>query len=516
MAKWVIRFSWLVLPCGFSACTSLQDSAATNPYQYAPSRPGKPWPVTGMPLAPGQGRDPGTTGAVHPTHRLTGNLPADGGIAAAVARTNDLADLIDLAQRNNPATRVAWEQARTAAARLGIADSAYAPVLALLATGGYTHEDYPAPGGILEAEGPSINPSVSLQWSLIDFGRRRAAFEGAAQQLLQANLQFNRAHQRLAFDVQRTFYAFDTSRAEQAAAEASLETARSVERAAEVRLERGLGTETDLLQARQELARANFDLQTARRRVSDSWALLAEAVGISPSLVLPMGDLSSQALPTHLVASVESAMDRAMRQRPDLAAQVAEVRAREAEVRRSEAEFRPRIGLSGTAGGNLGRWYVTAPGNPSSSYSYTEAEYAAYLTFSWNVFDGFERNNRVREAKSRRDEAESRLVALELQAQREVWQAYANARASFVQYDFARALLTASENGYESALRAYDNGLGTVVQLLTAERDLAQARMILVRGRADVLTSSAALAFAIGEPRQETGSRDEVSRRTGR
>jgi outer membrane protein TolC len=260
-----------------------------------------------------------------------------------------------------------------------------------------------------------------------------------------------------------------------------------------------LGTESDQLQSQQELARAQFDLQSAQRNVSDTWASLAESIGISPTVTFPVVGLSAILLPTNLVESVEVAMDRAFRQRPDLAAQLAQVRAREADVRRAEAEYRPSIALSGTAGGNMGNWYVTAPGSPASSYDYVSPEYGAFLTFSWNLFDGFERKNELREAKSRRDEAEAQLTALELKTQREVWKAYADAKASFLQYAFARALLTASENDYDAALTSYQNGLGTVIELLTAERDLARARTTLVESRADVLTSSATLAFAAGD-----------------
>src|SRR2546422_11340636 len=44
--------------------------------------------------------------------------------------TYSLAELIDLAERNNPQTRVAWERARQYANELGIAKSAYYPILA--------------------------------------------------------------------------------------------------------------------------------------------------------------------------------------------------------------------------------------------------------------------------------------------------------------------------------------------------------------------------------------------------
>jgi outer membrane protein TolC len=57
----------------------------------------------------------------------------------------DLVELIDLAQRLNPETRVAWEAARQAAIGVGLVESAYFPVLTLTALGGYQSEAFPAP-----------------------------------------------------------------------------------------------------------------------------------------------------------------------------------------------------------------------------------------------------------------------------------------------------------------------------------------------------------------------------------
>ncbi len=221
-------------------------------------------------------------------------------------------------------------------------------------------------------------------------------------------------------------------------------------------------------------------------------------------------DLSALPIPTNLADSVELAIDRALRQRPDLVAQLANLRAREAEVRRARAEFRPSIGLSASGGGTMGSWNVTAAGAATPSYGYLEPEYGAFLTFSWSLFDGFTRRNKLREADARRGEAEAALSALELKALREVWQAYADCKASILQYDYAIALLTASKDNYDAALTSYQNGLGTVIDLLTAERDLARARTTLVESRAGILTSSAALAFAAGDwtssPSRQAGS----------
>jgi len=44
-------------------------------------------------------------------------------------KTYNLAELIDIAQRSNPETRVAWERARMAAAAVGLTESAYYPYI---------------------------------------------------------------------------------------------------------------------------------------------------------------------------------------------------------------------------------------------------------------------------------------------------------------------------------------------------------------------------------------------------
>src|SRR5262249_56391358 len=57
----------------------------------------------------------------------------------------ELTELIDLAQRLNPETRVAWERARQAAMAVGLVQSEYYPMLTLAAIGGFQSEAFPAP-----------------------------------------------------------------------------------------------------------------------------------------------------------------------------------------------------------------------------------------------------------------------------------------------------------------------------------------------------------------------------------
>src|ERR1700744_1250232 len=94
-----------------------------------------------------------------------------------------LAELIDLAERTNPRTRAAWEEARAAAAAEGLVESQYLPQLSFEALGGYEHTPLPAPKslipkGFFESNTQEFIPSLALKWLLFDFGRRAASLEG--------------------------------------------------------------------------------------------------------------------------------------------------------------------------------------------------------------------------------------------------------------------------------------------------------------------------------------------------
>ncbi len=263
-----------------------------------------------------------------------------------------LADLINFAHRANPETRRAWEEARAAAAQVGRAEAAYYPTLFFMAAGGTSRraDQAPPPTGTFTVEGPGVNPRLQLNWILLDFGRRSADVERRGQDLFKANFAFNRKLQEVAFAVSRNYFGLDASRARVTAARATLDSAVAVEEAVAARLQQGLATRPDFLLARQERARAAFELEDALGAVADAQAALADSLGIAPTALMRVADLSAVALPTELPESVEQIIDRALGRRPDLASRLSALRAREAEERRARAEFWPRLSLSGSAG----------------------------------------------------------------------------------------------------------------------------------------------------------------------
>lgn len=468
-----------------AGCTAVMD-----PYAAAPSVSAKPWQP---PAREARSGSPSTPSSGRPSDRIVSRQSGDSLVEPDIVY--DLPGLIDLAQRANPETRRSWEDARAAAARLGRAQSAYFPTLSAAAAAGTSRVADRTAVGEVTVEGPALRPQVELAWVLLDFGRRGATVDQASQQLLEANWSFNRKHQEVAYAVSRNFFALDASRARVTAARVSLESATTVTEAVEARLAQGLATRPELLLARQEQARAAFELQDTQGLVADAQAALAESLGISPMVPLRVVELAALPLPGGLTDSVEKVIDQALARRPDLAARLAALRAREAEVRGARAEFWPKLGVAAAVGGDLGRYRADRFG----PFDVTEPVYGAFLTVEWRLFDGFERENALREATARRGAALAELSALELRTLREVWKAYADVKTALEKRDFARALLAASEEAYAASLESYRvAGLATVLDLLAAQRDLARARFTEIQSRADLLQASAALVFAAG------------------
>jgi outer membrane protein len=82
---------------------------------------------------------------------------------------------------------------------------------------------------------------------------------------------------------------------------------------------------------------------------------------------------------------------------------------------------------------------------------------------------------------------------------REVWTAYTDVRLAVRRLDVADALVDASQKSYEATLESYRRGLGTLIDLLAARRELSRARFVALDTKLQLLEASSALAFATGE-----------------
>jgi outer membrane protein len=426
-------------------------------------------------------------------------LPQDRVLTFDSSHRYTLAELIDIAERNNPRTRIFWERAKQRAEALGVEKSAYYPVLAGIAAFGdqRTIEPFPkplAPRGYTMVEVPVVQPEITLQYLIFDFGKREGKVDEAVAQKIAAGADFIAANQQVAFRAASAYYGLLTAQERLEAAKETLKTAQATQDAAEDRLNNGRATEPDVLNARAETAQSVFDLESADGDEKIARVTLTEAVGAEPSPNILIDGERDAPLPQTLTLSVDALIDRAIANRPDLQAQAAEIRATDDAIRQAKAAYWPQIGLTGS-GAQTSVWPTTDFGELGHA---NEPTWSVALGVEWRLWDGGARKNDLAIAESKRREAQDVMTELRDQATREVWTAYIAFRTALRKEQAAEALLDSASASYSASLDAYQYGVKNLVDVLTAEKQLAQARLSGVSARSQLLLDAVNLEFVTG------------------
>jgi outer membrane protein len=292
------------------------------------------------------------------------------------------------------------------------------------------------------------------------------------------------------------YYRVLNSKGQEDAQEANLKNAQTVQDAAEARLHEGLATLPDVLEARSATAQADYDLQAAIGATEIAHGDLANALGISPTSQFQVQNIQDLHIPTELDDTVEKSIDRALSQRPDLMQQVEQVRAAGAEIKAAKTAYLPTLTFDGYGG--LARINGQQKQDPVV-YSPNQETWDARLSLTWNLFDGFARENRLARAKADLKQAQAQVDTLRDQIENQVWAAYSTARTALRQQKAAAALLAAATESYNAALQSYNYGVRSQIDVVAAQRTLAAARTADVTARTQLLTGIAALAFQTGD-----------------
>lgn len=431
----------------------------------------------------------------------------------------DLARCVDEALRSSPSLGIAAENAAIAGQSVRRAWGGFLPSITLSRQ--YSHSDRTdfdletytiaadtiwthggdyitlprqVPTGILEdVETKSsyrdwrVSANLNLFDGLGKFGELKAAREDLAAARLDRRYARDLVVQNVA-----TAY-IDLLRYErlaEVAAEARDLAARELERT-ETYFRIGSAARSDVLQAKVRLKQTELDLVRARNSVAQAFAQLAHAMNrpLHQRFAVDRSLLQSE----FRVGDLDSLYRDALALRPDLASRRHQVRARAGDVRSAGAGLWPRLDVFA----NYTRYRNESPyrfgSQKSENFSYG-------YQLNWNVFDRFQTLTARSQAKARARIAEYNLDQARLDAQLEIRQLYNQLLEARERIDLSRETIASSEEELRQAEQRFRVGSGTMLDKITAQVNLAQARADEVQAICDFLIASFKMNRATGHP----------------
>lgn len=429
-------------------------------------------------------------------HPLPGDTAVLGcSVASVGSRPLGLERAVDLALCSNPKIRNAWLGIKVQAATLGVAEAAFLPTISANLARERSATGYP--DSLTRASFVSGNTAyASLNWRLFDFGERGAERASANFALLAAIESHDAMLQKVMedtiqayFDAQSAFAAWQNKEEDEQIASATLASATRRE-------SRGAMAAGDTLQAARAQARASLERNRALGDYRKACAVLVYMMGMPADAEIVLATIEPTA---------EASPRKPQRSRDDLAAWLQEVRrthpsilaarsqwdAALATVKASEAAGRPTVDFSANYYRN---------GYPNQGISGTGSRVGTVgVAISFPIFSGFSHTYKVRQTAALAEQRENDVLEAEHDILIDLVKAYTDTRFAYDDLDASSLLLTAAQDALLSSQRKYDKGAADMIEMLTSQKELADAKQERVRAISDWRSARLRLMAAAGQ-----------------
>lgn len=391
--------------------------------------------------------------------------------------------LIDIGLENNPKTRVAWWNAKRSAAIVEVSKSAYYPDIYLNANTVHGRD-------FKYVNGPDTNYTIIqadlvLEMMLYDFGTRDADVCSSKMALLAAQWDIDLTMQKVMIGILENAYLLAYEEEVLCSAELSLQDADTMLDVAEKLFDSGLNPVSDVYLA--SSARALMKMELAKRKslVDIQRGKLAASLGLPIDTPIRLAPLevprSSEKIKLdQLLLIAENHRADLMRKR----AKIAEAAFYREKI---QAKYKPKLSLAARGG------YDHAVSDKANG-----AHYQVLLNFDVPLFNGFSNSyeNAAAYADVRMEEEDA--ADLELEIALDVLTYSKSVEAAEEMLFYADENLQNAKKAYEGTLDKYQIGEESIAELNTAQKQLAEARMIYSEVKSRLLVSIANLAYATG------------------
>jgi outer membrane protein len=407
------------------------------------------------------------------------------------ARPIRLAEAVQLAQQNAPAAVQARGQMRTTSAQVRSSYAAFLPSLSV--NGGASRsggQRFDSKGELVPYSGQpwQYNHGLSLNLDLLDGGQRfynlravRAQAEAASSSEVSQRFQ-------VALQVKQQYFAVLAAREAEVAAQSQLESANQQLRTASAKLLARTATKSDSLRSVIQVGNAQLALLTARNNMQTANATLTRLVGTPFMVTASPEDTVSEVLAELDSTALASLIEEGPGVRQ---AQSAEVAAR-ASARSAKGPYLPTISMGYSISGSRSDPDFMAF---AGQYAYSKT---FRLSISYPIFNQFSREESVVRADVALKNADASLREAKLLAQQNFVQYWGSLRTAEQQISIQSASVIAAEEDLRVQRQRYELGASTLLDVLTSEANLIQARSTLIQARFNYRVAKAQIEALVG------------------
>jgi multidrug efflux system outer membrane protein len=395
-----------------------------------------------------------------------------------------LQELIRTAIKQNYDLQLATERINAARSELTITRSSLFPQVGGNAdfSGGKEHN--------FQTKSNFLTLTADAAFQLDFFGKLRRANEAARAQLLATEDARQTVILTLVSDVASDYFALLQLDLQLQITHETVKTQEDSVKLTKLRVEHGVATKLDVLQAQQVLDSANSQIPDLERQIAQEENAISILLGNYPQGVSRGKPLIEQALPPEVPPGLPSSI---LERRPDIRQAEQILIAANAEIGVAKAQFFPQIALTGSGGGSFGR---------SSAFSSLMSSQLGIWSYgaqvSQPIFTGGALRGNLRLAESERQQA---LIAYRQTIQR----AFGDVSDSLIGYEKLHQVRVRQEDTVADLAESvrlsnmrYTGGTTTYLEVLDGQRSLFSAELTLAAARGNEYQSLVQLYRALG------------------
>lgn len=254
--------------------------------------------------------------------------------------------------------------------------------------------------------------------------------------------------------------------------------------------ELGISTKSDVLQAKVRHQQTKLDVVRERNGERNAFVTLSHAMNIPGARSFEVEAALPEAASV-LLPELDPLLDSARERRLDLTASEFQLDASASGVTRARSGYYPALEV-------FGGWSRSLSETPFRFGAQENTTLSWGLRGTWNIFDGWRTQQRVRTAVAGKRRSEYDLRQKQLDIEREVVTLWNNLVEATESYEVSVVSVEQSEEDLRLAEERFRVGAGTALDLITAQVNLATARRDLVDAQINAIKYRAQLERATG------------------